>query len=332
MDDLLTENHDCCSDDANDPYLSRTAMPLRGIYYPLGFPLELTTNSKDVMAAAEESWGAFAPRFDVPHIEVRIGVSKSDATDYPSVCTPRAQRYLVTNIGDNENFCINDVRHGFSFGWVTTAAVSHRLYFRHHFLEPAALCHIANRHAAPVHGACVELAGTGVMLCGDSGAGKSSLAFACARAGWTYVTDDACYLLADRMDREIVGNCFLIRLRPSAADLFSEVTDKPLTPWVAGKPSIELQTASLPEMKCAMTANVEHIVYLNRHDGGHELIPFSQAAARRSMHERLTGQDGFREAQVAAVDRLLRANVFELRYSDMDWARDRLERLVREGS
>ena len=57
MDDLLTENHDCCSDDANDPYLSRTAMPLRGIYYPLGFPLELTTNSKDVMAAAEESWG-----------------------------------------------------------------------------------------------------------------------------------------------------------------------------------------------------------------------------------------------------------------------------------
>jgi hypothetical protein len=35
--------------------------------------------------------------------------------------------------------------------------------------------------------------------------------------------------------------------------------------------------------------------------------------------------------QYLALERLLKADLFELRYSDLDWAVDRLETLVREG-
>jgi hypothetical protein len=35
--------------------------------------------------------------------------------------------------------------------------------------------------------------------------------------------------------------------------------------------------------------------------------------------------------QYRAIERLLTAEVFELRYSDLDWAVDRLRTLVREG-
>ncbi len=112
------------------------------------------------------------------------------------------------------NFYIVDLLQGFSFGWVNAAAISHRNYFRYHFLEAAALAHIVNRHAAPVHAACVERQGRGVLLCGDSGAGKSSLAFACARAGWTYVTDDASFLINGESERRVVGNC---HIDPTAA-------------------------------------------------------------------------------------------------------------------
>jgi hypothetical protein len=36
--------------------------------------------------------------------------------------------------------------------------------------------------------------------------------------------------------------------------------------------------------------------------------------------------------QYEAIDRLLAADVFELRYSDLEWAIERLQTLVRQGS
>ena len=48
-----------------DPLLRDLEMPLRGVFYPVGFPLNLATNSHEVIAAAEESFGAWTPEFTV---------------------------------------------------------------------------------------------------------------------------------------------------------------------------------------------------------------------------------------------------------------------------
>jgi len=314
-----------------DPYLYRVEMPLTKTYYPLGFPLQLTTNSEDVLQAAEECWSAFERRFEVPATYFRIGVREDKSEECPPAPIFRGHRDLIVGIADQGNFLINEIVNGYSFAWLTTAAVSRRSYLRYHYLEAAALCHIANRYAAPIHAACVALDGHGILLCGDSGAGKSTLAFACARAGWTYVTDDASFLLHDLDGRQVMGNCHLIRLRPSATRLFPEVAGEPLTPRVAGKPSVELRTADLSEITPANSANVDSIVFLNRRDASmQELIKFPKGSARRYIHQRLCAVDELRKAQNASVERLLDAEIFELRYRDLDWAVDRLERLVRE--
>lgn len=331
VDELKAVGSELVSMDAIDPYLYHAPMPLRAVYFPLGFPVELATNSEDVLAAAEESWGEFKQTFATPPLQLRIGVLEGNSTESAPPSTFRAQRHLLVNVADNENFCISDLVQGFSFAWLTKATVSQRYKFRYHFLEAAALCHIANRFTAPVHAACVELAGRGVMLCGDSGAGKSTLSFACARAGWTYITDDACFLLNGRNDRQVVGNCHLIRFRPSAADLFPEVEGKDLTFRPTGKPSIELRTESIPGIARTVASSVDYVVFLNRRDRNiSDLTPLSREIARRSMQQRLYGMDELRTAQEASIDRLLTADVLELRYSDLNWAVDRLERLVRE--
>ncbi len=64
---------------------------------------------------------------------------------------------------------------------------------------------------------------TRVMLCGDSGAGKTTLSYACARAGWTYICDDASYLLNSGTDRTVMGTCNQVRFRPPAVELFPEL-------------------------------------------------------------------------------------------------------------
>ena len=62
-----------------DPVLSAFELPLRRIFYPYGFPLELETNSADVIAAAAEGWGAFEQAFDEPPVRFCLGVSEGGA-------------------------------------------------------------------------------------------------------------------------------------------------------------------------------------------------------------------------------------------------------------
>jgi hypothetical protein len=315
---------------AFDPYLYRAEMPLTAVYYPLGFPLELSTNSGDVLEAAEESWGSFTQQFSTPAFQLKVGVLDGAATECPATPTFRAQRNLIVGAAGHDNFWVSDVVQGFSFAWLTRAVVSHRSYLRYHFLEATALSHIANRHTAPIHAACVELDGRGVLLCGESGAGKSSLSFACARAGWTYITDDASYLLNGRSDRQVVGNCNLVRLRPSATVLFAGMADEPLTQREGGKPSIELVTSAVPGIKRSVLSSVDHIVFLNRRDANiQELTRVSKNEARRYMHQNLHGMEELRMSQIASVESLLNAEMHEIRYRDLNSAVDRLTRLVR---
>jgi hypothetical protein len=331
---LISENlerEEPAASERFDPYLQFVEMPLSAVFYPLGFPVRVSSNSAEILEAAEESWGDFRQAVDMPPIYLKLGVVEGGEKECPPVPVSRAHQNIMMRIADAANFYVVDLLQGFSFGWVNAASMSHKSYLRYHFLEAAALTHIANRYTAPVHAACVAWQGRGVLLCGDSGAGKSSLAFACARAGATYVSDDASFVLHGENGRRVTGNCHMVRLRPSAAELFEEVAGRPITPRLVGKPSIEMPLATMPGIRQAPSCDVEYIVFLNRKDSyPQELVPFPLDVARGYVHKHLCGMDSLREAQLTSVERLLTARIFELRYRDLDWAIERLERLVQE--
>ena len=66
-----------------DPFLARVPLPIVQKFYPLGFPLEIATNSSDVIAAATESWGSFACGFEREPIRVRAIVQSGGADSAP---------------------------------------------------------------------------------------------------------------------------------------------------------------------------------------------------------------------------------------------------------
>ena len=66
-----------------DPVLSNFDLPLRAVYHPLGFSLEIDTNCSEVLAAAEESWGHFRKVFSQPPVRLRIGVLAGKAAERP---------------------------------------------------------------------------------------------------------------------------------------------------------------------------------------------------------------------------------------------------------
>jgi hypothetical protein len=312
-------------------FLDAPELPLKRTFYPLGFPAELRTNSAEMLAEAEEKWGMFEKRFDTETIQVDIHVVETDSTECPPPPWCRIMQPLVVTVSDADNYFIADISRNRTQMMLSTVGLRNKSYLRCFFLDGIVGCHLATRHATPLHAACVALDGSGVLLCGDSGAGKSTLSYACARSGWTYVTDDSSFLLNSGTKRLVTGNCHQVRFRPSAAEFFPEVRGLEITPRAAGKPSIELPTAPMMHMTLAQSAKVDFIVFLNRRSGPPELRPYRTDVARYFMRQALYGSPESLALQYEAIDHLLKAEVFELRYDDIDWAIDRLRLLVREG-
>lgn len=316
-----------------DPMMARTKLPLQQMFYPYGFPLQVFTNSEEVLVAAHESWSGFHQIFETEPIRFHVGVTEGRGAECPPAPTSRVREHLCSHVADGENFAVSDASRFFSFIWLAQSTLGYRSYVRYFMLESCAMFHLAARHSIGIHAACVELDGNGLLFCGDSGAGKSTLSYACARAGWTYVTDDASFLVLGREDSLVVGNCRQVRFRPSAEDLFPELQGRPVLQRAEiGKPSIEWSTEALAQVATSFSSRIKHVVFLNRREGIHaELTSLPAAIARAFILQRGIGVPEIAGLQIAAVDRLLDRGVFELKYTDLNWAIGRLTQLVKEG-
>jgi hypothetical protein len=320
------------SDEAYDghPLLARQEFAHRGTFYPLGFAVEIETNSTEILLTATESWGGLVSLSTDPPLRIRLGVTQTNSTDCPPAPVARADGHLLSIVADAANFAVCDLLQGVAFGWVSEAALRSRLYFRYHFLEAVALSLVSTSRASPLHAACVSLEGRGVLLCGASGAGKSTLAYACARAGWTFTSDDASYLLWESEELDVRGNSHQVRFRPSAKELFPELQGRSLTPRAAGKPSIEVFTAELSGIVTAKESQVHHIVLLNRRVSSPvELTPLTREEMLPQLDGSLFAEEWTPHPRAKLLERLCAARMYELRYSDLEGAIECLERLVR---
>jgi hypothetical protein len=324
----MREETDIC-DFPGDPLLSKLPFPHRAVFYPMGFPLEVETNSPDVLDALRKSWQMFPQQFIEEPLQMSVGVSQGDWSKLSQAPLLRSRSHLMSIVSDAGNFLSCDLSRGFIFGWVTEQLVEEESFFRYHFLDVSVLTAIQQLHLAPVHAGLVARNGQGVALCGNSSSGKSTMAYACARAGWTFVADDATFLLRKRADRYAIGNPHTIRFRESARRLFPELSHYACGTRPNGKLGIEAFTSNLP-IATSPGCSIEHVVFLNRNGSSVAQLRRCQQVRAIDWCSRFAewGDDGARSHQAEAYRRLAGCSVWEMEYRDLDSGVARLEQLT----
>ena len=233
-------------------------------------------------------------------------------------------------IADSRNFVTVDLRTGFAFAHFTQDLVADTAWWRYHFLEPIAYLLTGARYFTYLHASCVSLHERAVVLCGESGTGKTCLAFACARRGWTFHSGDATGIVRSDV-RRVVGRPFEIRFRSTARQLFGELGRYPIAMRPNDKYDIEIDPFDLG-LASAVEGQASHIVFLKRTlypSSGASIAPLARDEARSRLEQDIRfGDDVIRGEQKAALAGFLKLPVRELTYSDWDTAEEALRLLV----
>jgi len=307
-----------------DPFRREVKLDIQSVYYPLGFPLQLATNSVEVNMAARELWGRYPQAFDQPPLQLRVLVEAGDT--HPAVPSYRGQQHLMTITADAQNFAACDHTRQFAFCQLNSAVVRDSAFVSYYFLEAIANYSLTQLYVTPVHGACVARDRRGVLLCGPSGAGKTSLAYFCARNGWTYISDNDSWLVRS-CPGALLGNPHRIRFRDSARELFPELKERAAARDANGKMSIEIAPMGLDtDYQC----RVARVVFLARQPDGPATI--RAIPAEQALHVFLSElpiyDSAIRQEQRASLQRIAELDPVELRYSLLDDALRELESLA----
>ena len=311
-----------------DPLLHSFPLPLRETFFALGFPLEIATNDARVLDAARRSFGDFRKRYDAGPVRICLGVQPGE-NGIPPVTTFRARNHLLSIVCDADNFAVCDLDAGFAYGWVSSAVAGQSDWLRRRFLDTLVFSCLSQSRLTPVHAACVSRNGRGLLLCAPSGTGKTTLAYACAHHGWTYLGDDAVYLLRDSPEPVILGKPHSLCFVDSAVGLFPELRGRPTVRDPNGELRIELHTPELAGFAIADQCFVHRVVFLERTAGGSaglSAVP-REEALRRLLADLPRFQERVFDEHRRSMEMLVESGPCLLTYSDCSSALPLLDSL-----
>jgi len=205
----------------------------------LGIPTRFATNSAAALRVVEEAFGAWRTLPDSliapgPPLSVRlaVGVGAARAADATvRHLVPGDGRLLIHARGA---VGVSDPRRGEAMAAVSPELLADTRLFRSEVLEAMTWALLTRRDRQPLHAAGLARNGAGLLLCGATGTGKSTLAYAAARSGVPLLAEDMVFVESVNRLR-VWGKPAAFHLLPHALTHFPELAEEGPTTLRGGR-------------------------------------------------------------------------------------------------
>src|SRR4051812_27369322 len=272
--------------------IDRTDLPYSMELCFAGAACHLATNSSD-LARALESLSIATVDGETSGFRMRIVVNESSNESAGEPHFRGMQHVVTASFGRSNLFVFDILRRTISASVSAAIARDHRFWKEK--LIPISLGVLGSAMGlVPVHCACLELDGDGLLIAGVSGAGKSTLSVALSEDGFDYVSDDWTYISRSRGGIVAHGTSAPVKLLPDALNHFGSLETHKLRKSMNGELAFEVDIAEAFGARIQRTCEPRWIVFLERSErAGAAFTPMSSAAAKNYINssvERLPPQ------------------------------------------
>jgi hypothetical protein len=223
---------------------------------------DLVTNSFELRALLSQvSHAASSQTGNRFSMRIVVNDSSSEPIGDPHF---RGLRHVVTaSFGTGNIFIFDVLRRTLSASISTEAAKNFR--FWRETLIPISLGVLgAAVGLVPMHCACLEWSGDGLLIAGSSGAGKSTLSVALSQNGFSYVSDDWTYMSRHHSSLVAFGTSAPVKLLPDATDHFPNLTSYYPRKSMNGELAYEVDIAEAFGVQVEEACEPRWLIFLER--------------------------------------------------------------------
>ena len=339
------------------PIVAGIHIPRAGLTRSFGLAAEalrFETNDPALLAAAAASFGRFpVPAETAEPLLIRVFSEAEPGVPLPPTAADAAVRPLVRPgdpAGDHAVFRTSgdtlliaageadvatvDVVRGRALGFVSRTTAGSGPRVRYVFIEAMGLAMLSRaRDYLALHAAGVERAGLGLVLQGPAGAGKSTLAIACARRGYSVFAEDVVFTRLTAQGLEAWGMPWIQRLLPDAVELFPELLGHVPRRQSNGEVKIEVDLDSAYPGRASPRAVPSAVVLVERAVDGETLLEAIDRPRPEPLEVHWPWEAGWTEGHERLADAIDGLPRYRLRMAGTpDEAVDALDRLVGEES
>ncbi len=308
---------------AADPFGERRGLRHRAVHRVLGGRFEFLADEPALLGLADEAFGGLHTRGDrrsERRFRVVLQASGADASDPGDVPSMRyfAGAGTIGGVIDAANLALVECARAAALVRVGPSLFASRYRARCELLEFAVYTLAARvlRHA-PLHAACLGLGDRGVLLSGDSGAGKSTITLLGAAAGLAVLSEDSTLVEPRRL--RATGLASYVHVR---ADTLRFVTDAALRRRIEASPvitrrsgvvkyEVDLRSSGLPSAVAPLSMRA--LVFLSSRAAGRQPLRRLDADAAIARLAREQPYAAAHDTWPALAARMRRLPAFELR-------------------
>jgi hypothetical protein len=268
-----------------DPLRRSLRADLAGTFAPIGVHLRVETNRPEILGAARTAFGRYSLAASGPNpsrftIRLLVDPSFAETPPWPEPVFRGSGDLFYVSAG-RQNTAVADLSRRHAVGFIAPAMAQDTRFLQRTFLECLLFTMATQGSGAThsyVHASAVTRGNMGLIFSGPCEAGKSTLAYACARRNFRILTDDVVYL--DWREKRPVawGRPWRMHFLPDAHHFFPELSHP------GGEDEeIEIEVEELLPGRTQTSCEPAALFFLNRSAGRAECSVFPPEKAAERM-------------------------------------------------